>query len=113
MLYRVRDYVDDILYMLVRALHHFRGGGGVVVQQRLMQRLMQRLGTVLASSLSHHIRIETERCEEGLGKSGLSSKGRYLTLVLDGEVVFLIETLSCFTHCLVVLVLLICLTCAP
>ena len=90
-LYRLRDYVDDILYMLVRALHHLRCGG-VAVQQRLMQRLV----TVLAAALSHHIRIEKERYQ-GLGKSDVSSKGRYLALVLDGEVVFLLETLKCFT----------------
>lgn len=89
-LYRVRDYADQILFMFVRALNHFRCGG-LQVQERLMRRLV----TVLAASLSHHIRIERERYQ-ALGKSALT-KSRDLALMLDGEVVFLMNTLSDFT----------------
>ena len=56
---------------------------------------MQKLVTVLASSLTHHIRREKERYQM-LGKAALPAS-RHLALILDGELVFLIDNLADFT----------------
>ena len=88
--YSVRSYVDQLLYLLVRALQHFRRSA-VDVQERVMKKLV----TVLASSLTHHIRREKERYQM-LGKAALPAS-RHLALILDGELVFLIDNLADFT----------------
>ena len=88
--YSVRNYVDHLLYLLVRALQHFRRSA-VDVQERVLQKLV----TVLASSLTQHIRREKERYQM-LGKAALPAS-RHLALILDGELVFLIDNLADFT----------------